>query len=182
VINWVGLQHAGTRAGLATPARGGFAQPRSNSCMTPCSRPAMRWTASPTPWWKMRRLQGALRSAKLLCVHGASGDQCLSEAQVAAIRTLHAPYKFPFALANGFSEYPGWGVSGEATKSYGPTGGWSAWWLGAEPPALPPLPTNGIAWVYGAGGIQHIFARDPNFDVRKYRPEDFAERVREVSR
>ena len=43
------------------------------------------------------------------------------------------------------------------------------------------MPANGIAWVYGAGGIAHIFARDPNFDVRKYRPEDFAERVREVS-
>jgi hypothetical protein len=43
------------------------------------------------------------------------------------------------------------------------------------------MPTNGIAWVYGSGAIAHIFARDPNFDVRKYRPEDFADRVREVS-
>ena len=42
-------------------------------------------------------------------------------------------------------------------------------------------PTNAIAWIYGAGGMQHIFARDPNFDVRNYRPEDFAARVREVS-
>ena len=97
--------------------------------------------------------------AKLLCASGASGDQCLSEAQVAAIRTLHAPYKFSFALANGISEYPGWGVSGEGTKSYGPTGGWSAWWLGAAPPALPPLPTNGIAWVYGRRHCAHLRAR-----------------------
>ena len=35
--------------------------------------------------------------------------------------------------------------------------------------------------MYGAGGLQHIFARDPSFDVRKYRPEDFTARVREVS-
>ncbi len=119
--------------------------------------------------------------AKLLCASGASGDQCLSEAQVTAIRTLHGPYKFSFALANGVSEYPGWSVSGEGTKSFGPTGGWSAWWLGSAPPALPQVPANGIAWVYGSGAIQHIFARDPNFDVRKYRPEDFADRVREVS-
>jgi Tannase and feruloyl esterase len=46
---------------------------------------------------------------------------------------------------------------------------------------LPPQPENGIAWVFGAGGIQHIFTRDPNFDVRKYDPADFKARVREVS-
>jgi feruloyl esterase len=119
--------------------------------------------------------------ATLLCTAGASGDQCLSQAQVDAIRTLHAPYRFPFSLANGMTDYPGWGVSGEAATSYGPTGGWSAWWLGSAPPALPPRPENGIAWVFGAGGIQHIFARDPNFDVRKYDPADFKARVREVS-
>ena len=79
------------------------------------------------------------------------------------------------------TEYPGWGVSGEATPAFGPTGGWSAWWLGTAAPVLPPLPANGIAWQFGSGAIQYFYARDPNYDVRRYRPEDFAERVREVS-
>ncbi len=78
-------------------------------------------------------------------------------------------------------EYPGWGISGEATPAFGPTGGWNSWWLGSAPPAIPVQPANGIQWVYGAGGMQHVFARDPNLDVRKYRPENFAARVREVS-
>jgi len=182
VINWVGLQHAGTRAGLATMGEG-WLRPSQvklvhDAVLAACDakdgvadglvEDAVGCKASFDP-------------AKLLCANGASGDACLGEAQVAAIRTLHSPYRFSFALANGVVEYPGWGVSGEGTKAYGPTGGWSAWWLGAAPPALPPLPNNGIAWIYGAGGIAHIFARDPNFDVRKYRPEDFAARVREVS-
>jgi hypothetical protein len=182
VINWVGLQHAGTRAGLATMGDG-WIRPAQvklvhDAVLAACD--AQDGVADALVEDAVGCKQH-FDPAKLLCAGGVSGDQCLSEAQVMAIRTLHAPYKFPFTLANGMNEYPGWGVSGEGTKSYGPTGGWSAWWLGSASPALPPLPNNGIAWVYGAGGIAHIFARDPNFDVRKYRPEDFAERVREVS-
>ena len=182
VINWVGLQHAGTRAGIASMGDG-WIRPAQvklvhDAVLVACD--AQDGVADALVQDAVG-CKARFDPAKLLCAAGASGDQCLSEAQVTAIRTLHAPYKFPFTLANGIDEYPGWGVSGEATKAYGPTGGWSAWWLGAAPPALPPLPANGIVWVYGAGGIAHIFARDPNFDVRKYRPEDFAARVREVS-
>jgi Tannase and feruloyl esterase len=182
VINWVGLQHAGTRAGIASMGEGWIrpAQVKlvQDAVLAACDAQdgVADGLVEDAVGCKAR-----FDVAKLLCPNGASGDGCLSEAQVAAIRTLQSPYRFSFALANGVDEYPGWGVSGEATKAYGPTGGWSAWWLGAAPPALPQLPNNGIAWVFGSGAIQHIFARDPNFDVRKYRPEDFAERVREVS-
>jgi hypothetical protein len=182
VINWVGLQHAGTRAGLATLGDGWIrpAQVKrvGEAVLAACD--AQDGVADGLVEDAVG-CRARFDPTKLLCNNEASGDQCLSEAEVAAIRMLHSPYRFSFALANGVSEYPGWGVSGEATKPYGPTGGWSAWWLGTAPPALPPLPANGIAWVYGAGAIQHIFARDPDFDVRNYRPEDFADRVREVS-
>ena len=33
----------------------------------------------------------------------------------------------------------------------------------------------------GAGGLQYIFARDPNLDPLAYKPEDHADRVRQVS-
>lgn len=182
VINWTGLQHAGTRASLATMGDG-WLRPAQvklvhDAVLQACDAQdgVADGLVEDAVGCKAR-----FDPATLLCAAGTSGDQCLSEAQVSAIKTLHAPYRFSFPLANGVTEYPGWGVSGEATPSFGPTGGWSAWWLGSAPPALPPQPSNGIAWVYGAGGMQHVFAKDPNFDVRKYRPEDFKDRVREVS-
>src|ERR1700686_628802 len=73
---------------------------------------------------------------------------------------------------------------GAATRhppGFGPAGGWTAWWLGTAAPAQPPTPNNGIAWVYGAGGIQYVFARDPKLDVATYKPEDHKARILEVS-
>src|SRR6185312_15810237 len=182
VINWVGLQHAGTRSGLATMGEGWI-------------RPAQVELVAKAVLQACDKADGAedqlvldpvgckakFRPESLLCTEGQSGDQCLSEPQIAAIKTLHSTYKFSFPLENGLDDYPGWGVSGENTPAFGPTGGWSAWWLGKAAPAQPPLPSNGIAWVYGAGGIQYVFARDPKLDVTKYRPEDYKERVLAVS-
>lgn len=182
VINWTGLQHAGTRAGVATIGKA-WLRPAQvklvhDAVLAACD--AQDGVADALVEDAVG-CKARFDPATLLCAGDAGGDQCLSQAQLSAIETLHAPYRFPFPLANGITEYPGWGVSGEAAQSYGPTGGWSAWWLGSAPPALPTRPENGIAWVYGAGGIQHIFTRDPNFDVRYYDPENFKARVREVS-
>ena len=74
--------------------------------------------------------KAAFTPETLRCAEGQSGDQCLTDAQINAINTLHSPYKFSFAMANGLDDYPGWGVSGEDTPSFGPTGGWLSWWLG----------------------------------------------------
>ena len=182
VINWTGLQHAGTRAGLATMGDGWLrpAQVKlvGDAVLAACdARDGLAdGVVSDAVGCKQRFDVTTLR-----CTAGEGGDGCLSEAQMKAVQTLHAPYRFSFSLANGVTEYPGWGVSGEATPAFGPTGGWSAWWLGSAAPTLPPVPANGIAWFFGSGAIQYFYARDPAFDVRKYRPEDFVERVREVS-
>jgi hypothetical protein len=183
VINWVGLQHAGTRSGLVTMGDGWIrpAQVRlvADAVRTACDK------ADGSDDGLVEDAVGCkagFRPVSLRCAEGQSGDQCLTEPQIAAINTLHSTYKFPFPLANGLDDYPGWGVSGEDTPAFASTGGWSAWWLGKAPPAQPPIPANGIAWVYGAGGIQYVFARDPSLDVTKYKPEDYRERVLEVSR
>jgi len=182
VINWTGLMHASARAGLVTMGdswiRPAQVKLVHDAVLAACD--AQDGVADALVEDAVG-CKASFDPAKLLCANGASGDQCLTEAQVAAIHVQQSPYRFPFALANDVIEYPGWGISGEATKAYGPTGGWSAWWVGTAPPVLPPLPANGISWVYGAGALQRVFARDPNFDVRKYRPEDFTDRVREVS-
>jgi len=183
VINWVGLQHAGTRSGLVTMGEGWIrpAQVKlvADAVLKACDK------ADGSDDGLVEDAVGckaSFRAESLRCAEGQSGDQCLTDAQIAAINTLHSTYKFPFPMANGLDDYPGWGVSGEDAPSFGPTGGWIAWWLGKAPPAQPPIPANGIAWVYGAGGIQYVFARDPNLDVTKYKPEDYKERVLEVSR
>jgi hypothetical protein len=178
VINWTGLQHAGARSGLVTMGDGwirpGQVKLVHDAVLSACG--AVAGIVDDAVGCKAK-----FDPATLVCAPGESGDNCLSEPQVDAIRTRHAPYKFPFALANSVTDYPGWGVSGENNPSHGPTGGWSAWWLGSTPPAVPPAPTNGIAWIFGAGGLQYIFARDPNLDPRAYKPEDHADRVRQVS-
>jgi feruloyl esterase len=125
--------------------------------------------------------RGRFDVTRLRCAPGQGGDACLSEVQVKAVQTLHSPFRFPYTLANGLTDYPGWGVSGENTTSYGPTGGWLSWWLGKAPPAVPPAADNSIAWVYGAGALQYVYARDPKIDPRQVTPEKYAARVREVS-
>ena len=48
-------------------------------------------------------------------------------------------------------------------------------------PSLPPGPSSSRAWLYGSGAVQFFFARDPNYDVTKFDPAQFADRLREVS-
>lgn len=182
VINWVGLQHAGWKGGLATMGDGylGAAQVKIVHEAVLASCDAADGTkdglvANPVACKK------AFDATKLACKAEQAPDTCLNPAQIKAVQTLHAPYKFPWALANGLDDYPGWGVSGEATPAFGPTGGWHAWWVGTTAPANPPQPTNGIAWIYGSGGMRHVFMREPNGDVTTYAPEKNGARIREVS-
>ncbi len=182
VINWVGLQHAGTRAGLATMGEGWMkpAQVKlvADAVLKACDK------ADGSEDLLIEDPVGCKASFKpetLHCIEGQKPDQCLNDAQISAINTLHSTYKFSFVLANGLDDYPGWGISGEDNPSFGPTGGWVAWWLGKSAPSLPPAPNNGIAWVYGSGGIQYVFAREPNLDVTKYKPDDHKERLLQVS-
>lgn len=182
VINWVGLQHAGTRSGLVTMGEGWI-----NPAQVKLVGDAVRAACDKADGSDDALVQdpvackAAFKVETLRCADGKSGDQCLTDAQIKAVDTLHATYKFPFTLANGLDDYPGWGVSGEDTPAIGPTGGWVAWWLGAAPPAQPPAPNNGIAWIYGAGGMQYVFARDPKLDVTTYKVEDHKARLLEVS-
>ena len=183
VINWVGLQHAGTRAGLATMGEG-WIRPAQVELVAKAVLQACD-TADGSDDQLVQDPVGCkakFQPESLRCAAGQSGDQCLTDAQITAIKTLHSTYTFPFAMENGLDDYPGWGVSGENTAAFGPTGGWISWWLGKVAPTQPPSPTNGIAWIYGAGGIQYVFARDPQLDVTKYKPEDHRERVLQVSK
>jgi feruloyl esterase len=46
---------------------------------------------------------------------------------------------------------------------------------------LPPAPNNGRAWQYSGGGVQYLYARDPDYDLRNYDPGKFRARVQQMS-
>ena len=181
VIHWTGLQHVGLRDGLASVGDG-WLRPAQvklvhDAVLVACdaSDGLADGVVSDPVGCKQR-----FDVTRLRCTAGAS-DACLTEPQIKAVQTLHSAYRFDIDLANGVREYPGRGPSGENTPSFGPTGGWTAWWLGQAAPAFPPAPNNGIAWFYGGGAIQYFYARNPQLDLRSYRVADHAERVRAVS-
>ncbi len=182
VINWTALQHAGTRNGIATMGEAWIRPPQvklvHDAVLAACDAADGLADSIVSDFVGCKQRFDVTR---LRCAPGAIGDACLSDAQVKAVQTLHSHYRFSFPLVNGLQQYEGWGVSGEATASFGPTGGWSAWWLGSTAPSVPPVPANSIAWFYGAGAIQYFYARDPGFDLRRYKPEDFKARVLQVS-
>jgi hypothetical protein len=182
VIHWTGLQFAGTRNGVATMGDGwlGPAQVKRvhDAVLAACDAGdglSDGIIANPVG------CKARFDVATLRCAAGAATEGCLNDAQVRAVQALHSPFRFPYALANGLTEYPGWGVSGEGTAAFGPTGGWLAWWLGGAAPAVPPLPNNSIAWVYGSGALQYFYAQDAKADPRAITPDSVAARVREVS-
>lgn len=181
VINWTGLQHVGNRAGLTTMGDGWLPRDKvelvHNAVLAACDElDGLKDGLVSNPVACKQRFDVTLLQCGL-----AAASACLTVPQVEAIKSLHSSYTFPFALVNGVTEYPGWGVSGEGTPAAGPTGGWSAWWLGGSVPTQPAKPDNGISWIFGSGTLRHVIARDPNLDVTTYRAELYKNRVLEVS-
>jgi hypothetical protein len=182
VINWTLLQFAGTRNGAATFGEGwlrpGQVKLVHDAVLAACDAAdglADRVVSDAAG------CRSRFDIGKLQCAGAAGGDSCLSEAQVKAVRTLHSPYRVPFALANGVVEYPGFPLGGEDTMAFGPTGGWRAWWLGGVAPTQPPGPGQAIAWTYGSGALSHFYLQQPAADPRNLDPRTIQGRMQEVS-
>ena len=184
VIHWTGLQFAGTRNGIASmgdawlkPAHVKLVHDATLAACDAADGSADRVVSNAAACLK------SFDPATLRCAAGANPDTCLNEGQVNAVKTMRTPFTFPYPLANGLTSYPGWGIGGEDTPAFGPTGGWRSWWTGTAAPAIPaaPPPASGIAWFYGSGALQYFYARDPNADPRQITPQSVAARVREVS-
>jgi hypothetical protein len=181
VVSWTGLQHAGLRDGLAAMGDGWLKPAHTrlvhDAVLAACDAAdglVDGLIADPVGCKKRFDV------TKLRCTQAAS-DTCLTDPQIRAVQTLQSPLRMDADMANGVRVYPGRGPSGEALPSFGPTGGWQAWWLGTAPPAMPPLPANGITWLYGAGAIQYFYARDGKADLQRYTQQAHAARIREVS-
>jgi feruloyl esterase len=182
VISFVGLQHADTRNGLALMGAGwiGPAQVRlvHDAVLAACDAAdgiADGLVADPAGCAKRFDV------TVLRCKVGQRPDHCLNDAQLKAVQLLHSDYRFDFPLANGVRAYPGRLFGGENAPGNFPVGGWRAWFSGDSEPVLPPAANNGRAWQYSGGGVQYLYARDPNYDLRRYDPNKFRARIEQMS-
>jgi feruloyl esterase len=180
VINWVALQHAGHRSGVAQQ-NGGWLNPRKVSLLQQAVLNACDALDS-LPDGIVSNFEACgskFDGARLRCPDGAdTGDSCLSDPQIAAVALVRAPYTFTFPLANGVTTYPGYGVGGEAQP-----GGFSQWVTAARPAAFPSPAASGqgLAWQYGNGAIRHFIVGNALTDPFSYSPDAHRERVRQVS-
>jgi feruloyl esterase len=113
----------------------------------------------------------------LRCPNGSdAGDTCLSDAQLATVRTVHAPLRLPFPLANGITAYPGWGLGGENNPAQ-----WTRLVTGTAPASLAAGPNEGRNGVAGSGVVRHFVTRDPAFDPATLKPELYRARIQRLS-
>ncbi|WP_168161501.1 tannase/feruloyl esterase family alpha/beta hydrolase [Oceanicola sp. S124] len=111
----------------------------------------------------------------MLC-EGAEGEDCLSEAQLAAINEMHAPVELDYELPNGLTGHAGYPWGNVA---------WSGSFLGTRPQPGNPVELGKDAYVYGLGdGYARFFvAQDPGFDALTFDENDPAlrDRILEVA-
>ena len=130
-----------------------------------------------------------LMAAPLRCPGGVdSGDTCLSDAQIAAVRTMNAPAHFAFPLARGNKEYPGYNVWGAdlgitSSSPVQPTVVFLN--LGSAQPANPMPTTAPYISQQLDGVLKNIITRDLTFNPLSFDPQQHSEwslRWRELSR
>ncbi len=104
--------------------------------------------------------------ATLRCAGGAdTGDSCLSDPQIAAIRTIEAPVAFKFPLGSGETAFQGWPVLSGADLR-------GAQQLGTTPPVSPPTATQSITAIFWDQLIRYAVARDPGVNSLAVDPEN----------
>jgi feruloyl esterase len=181
VINWTALQVAGTRVGVAQFGEGWLSPEKvklvHDAVLQACDGLDGLGDGIVSDHEACAR---AFDASRLRCTSGPGAD-CLTQAQLKAVQALHTPTELRFALANEVRAYPAWGRGGENAPGTGPVGGWPSWQTGAAPPTVPAGPQSSRAWLYGSGAIQYFVARDPAFDPRRFNPEEFVGRLRQVS-
>ena len=130
-----------------------------------------------------------LNASPLRCPGGAdTGDTCLSDAQIAAVRTMNVPAHFAFPLARGNKEYPGYNVWGAdlGITSASPLEPIVVFLnLGSAQPANPMPATAPYISQQLDGVLKNIITRDLTFNPLSFDPRqhsDWSHRWRELSR
>lgn len=120
---------------------------------------------------------------------GDTGDTCLSDAQIAALKVINTDTRFNFSLASGERYYPGynvWGADLGITSNPSPlqpTVTFLA--LGTSQPTMPQPRTAPYISVLVDQWIKYSVTRDPNFNSLALDPENpgpWGPRISELSR
>ena len=125
----------------------------------------------------------------LRCVGGAdTGDTCLSDAQITAMKAFNSGARFNFSLASGEDHYAGsniWGSDLGITSNPSPLQPTITFLgLGTSQPVLPMPRTAPYISVLLDQWIKYSVTRDPNFDSFSLDPENpgpWAGRISELS-
>ncbi len=119
---------------------------------------------------------------ELRCPDGVDdGETCFTDAQIAAVAALHSPFQLSFPVANGLTTYPQWLYGNEISPDARSTH-MVRWFTGtAAPTPAVDIETSSIHWLYGANAIRFFVARDAKFDPGMFDPNNFRDRIRELS-
>lgn len=128
--------------------------------------------------------------APLRCAGGVdTGDSCLSDAQITALKTINTDTRFNFTLASGERRYPGynvWGADLGITTNPSPlqpTVTFLA--LGTSQPAMPQPRSAPYISVLVDQWIKYSVTRDPSYDSLALDPENpgqWGGRISDLSR
>ena len=135
-----------------------------------------------------------LNGQPLRCAGGAdTGDSCLSDAQIAALKVINTPVHLAYPLANGETQYPGFNVWGTDFGRPGSGAQAVVNFLGlnsvapASPmPAVATAPQAGVPYHAGFWDhwVKYFVTRDPGFDSLTLDPEQpgkWATRISELA-
>ncbi|MFH2130093.1 MAG: tannase/feruloyl esterase family alpha/beta hydrolase [bacterium] len=128
------------------------------------------------------------KGAPLRCPGGAdTGDVCLSDAQITALKALDTDTKFNFFLASGEKQFPGYNMWGSdlGMDHKHPIQKWVKWLaFGTTPPQNPQTQTGPYISLMVDQWIKYMVTRDPDFDSYQLDPENpgaWAGRISQLS-
>jgi Tannase and feruloyl esterase len=130
-----------------------------------------------------------LNGVAVRCPGGAdTGDTCLSDAQITALKTLNTAARFNFSLASGETQYPGynvWGADLGITSNPSPLEPVVTFLaFRSSQPATPMPATAPYVSVLLDQWIKYAVTRDPSFNSLSLDPENpgpWANRISELS-
>lgn len=107
---------------------------------------------------------------------GDSGPSCLSDRQIASVRTISSPWKWPYKVASGEQGYPGFPfLSGADMRT--PLLG-----FGTTAPSTPMPLTSGYGMQYWDQWVRYFLTRNPGHDSLALDPERPGEWLDRISR
>ncbi len=123
----------------------------------------------------VKACDAAFDISALRCPDGAdTGDTCLSDAQIRAVRMIDSPYK-PGVTIAGMDTFPKWALLEGATFQ-GPSN-----FGQVSQPSNPLSGKEALEYSAGDQTVKFILTRDPNYDPLKFDPAQWKQRIATVA-